>query len=144
MMNRFAPWTIDAPTWVSRWIGAVLRMEFSPAIGITPASTSRAGGRSIPSRTTFAPFRSFVEDGQVWVDPYPPPRDEGLHWRLRLNDGMEHNIRLVIAKAVLGLEAAGSDYREPLRIGAQFGVTYSANGWDAAMSILTCYCQHPA
>ena len=51
---------------------------------------------------------------------------------------MEHNLRLVIAKAVLGLQAAGSDYLEPLRIGARFGTTYSVNGWGAAMTILTC------
>ena len=72
------------------------------------------------------------------IDPEPAPRDEGGHWRRRLEDGLEHNIRLVIAKSVLGLQAAGADYREPLGIGAQFGTTYSANGWGAAMSILTC------
>ena len=65
-------------------------------------------------------------------------RDEGRHWQRRLEDGLEHNLRLVIAKAVLGLEAADGDYREPLRIGALFGSTYSAQGWGAAMSIQTC------
>ena len=74
----------------------------------------------------------------MWVDPYPPQRDEGRHWRGRLEDGLEHNIRLVIAKAVLGLQAGGADHRESLRIGTQFGATYSANGWGPAMSILTC------
>ena len=99
----------------------------------------------LSSGGTFNPFaddvRSFpvnVVDGEVWIDPEPAPRDEGGHWRRRLEDGLEHNIRLVIAKSVLGLQAAGADYREPLRIGAQFGTTYSANGWGAAMSILTC------
>ena len=99
----------------------------------------------LSSGGTFNPFaddvRSFpvdVVDGEVWLDPEPAPRDEGQHWRHRLEDGLEHNIRLVIAKSVLGLQAVGADYREPLRIGAQFGTTYSANGWGAAMSILTC------
>ena len=99
----------------------------------------------LSSGGTFNPFadnvRGFpvnVVDGQVWIDPEPPPRDESRHWQRRLEDGLEHNLRLVIAKAVLGLYSAGSDYREPLRIGAQFGTTYSANGWGAAMSILTC------
>ena len=50
---------------------------------------------------------------------------------------MEHNIRLVTAKSVLGLHAAGADYRTPLRIGADFGTTYTAAGWGAAMTILT-------
>ena len=94
---------------------------------------------------TFNPFaddvRSFparVVEGEVWIDPEPAPRDEPQHWRRRLEDGLEHNIRLVIAKSVLGLQAAGVDYREPLRIGADFGSTCSASGWGAAMSILTC------
>ena len=51
---------------------------------------------------------------------------------------MEHDIRLVIAKSVLGLWAAGADYRKRLGIGTRFGANYSANGWGAAMSILTC------
>ena len=99
----------------------------------------------LSSGGTFNPFaddvRSFpveVVDGEVWVDPEPPVRDEACHWRGRLEDGLEHNLRLVIAKAVLGMQASGGDYREPLRIGAHFGTTYSANGWGAAMSILTC------
>ena len=99
----------------------------------------------LSSGGTFNPFaddvRSFpvdVVDGEVWIDPEPPPRDEPQHWQRRLEDGLEHNLRLVIAKAVLGLNAADGDYREPLRIGARFGTTYSANGWGAAMSILTC------
>ena len=51
---------------------------------------------------------------------------------------MEHTIRLVIAKSVLGLQAAGADYRVPLQIGTQFGMAYSAEGWGPAMSIVTC------
>ena len=99
----------------------------------------------LSSGGTFNPFaddvRSFpvtVVDGEVWVDPEPASRDEERHWQSRLEDGLEHNIRLVIAKAVLGMHGTGSDYREPLGIGARFGTTYSANGWGAAMSILTC------
>ena len=99
----------------------------------------------LSSGGTFNPFaddvRSFpvsVVDGEVWIDPEPLPREEGQHWRRRLEDGLEHNIRLVIAKSVLGLQSAGVEYREPLQIGARFGTTYSAGGWGAAMSILTC------
>ena len=99
----------------------------------------------LSSGGTFNPFaddvRGFpvsVVDGQVWIDPEPLVRDEGRHWRRRLEDGLEHNIRLVIAKSVLGLQASGDGYREPLEIGARFGATYSASGWGAAMSILTC------
>ena len=99
----------------------------------------------LASGGTFNPFaddvRSYpinVADGVVWVDPQPAPRDEVAHWSDRLRDGMQHNIRLVIAKAVLGLQAAGCDYRVALGIGARFGTEYSADGWGAAMSMLTC------
>ena len=98
----------------------------------------------LASGGTFNPFaddvRSFpvtVRDGQVWVDPQPVQRDEEAHWAGRLRDGLEHNIRLVSAKSVLGLHAAGADYRAALRVGADFGTTYTAAGWGPAMTILT-------
>ena len=99
----------------------------------------------LSSGGTFNPFaddvRGFpvsVVDGEVWVNPELPPRDEVEHWSARLEDGMEHNLRLVVAKAVLGLQTAGADYRTPLSKGAIFGTTYAAAGWGSAMTILTC------
>ena len=98
----------------------------------------------LSSGGTFNPFaddvRSFpvmVIDGEVWVDPQPAERDEAGHWAGRLRDGLEHSIRLVVAKSVLGLHAAGADYRQALRIGADFGSTYTSAGWGPAMTILT-------
>ena len=98
----------------------------------------------LASGGTFNPFaddvRSFpvtVVDGQVWVDPRPAERDEVDHWSGRLRDGLEHNIRLVSAKSVLGLHTAGADYQVPLRIGADFGARYTSDGWGPAMTILT-------
>ena len=98
----------------------------------------------LSSGGTFNPFaddvRSFpvtVVDEQVWVDPQPAQRNEIQHWSGRLQDGLEHNIRLVTAKSVLGLHSAGAGYREALRIGAEFGTTYTAAGWGPAMTILT-------
>ncbi len=99
----------------------------------------------LSSGGTFDPFaddvRSFpvtVADGEVWVDPSPPEADPVPRWSRRLEDGMEHNIRLVIAKSVLGLNSADADYRVPLTIGAEFGTTYSDEGWGQAMSMMTC------
>ena len=98
----------------------------------------------LSSGGTFNPFaddvRSFpvmVIDGEVWVDPQPAERDEAGHWAARLRDGLEHSIRLVVAKSVLGLHASGADYRQALRIGADFGATYTSAGWGPAMTILT-------
>ena len=78
-----------------------------------------------------------VVDGEVWVDPSPPAHDVAAHWFERLEDSLEHNIRLVTAKAVIGLWAAGVDYRELVRAGARFGTRNSADGWGAALTILT-------
>jgi nitrite reductase/ring-hydroxylating ferredoxin subunit len=79
-----------------------------------------------------------VVEGEVWVNPRPGPRDEIGQWGVRLQEGLEHSIRLVIAKSVLGLQAGNADYRVPLRIGARFGASGSAEGWGPALSILTC------
>jgi nitrite reductase/ring-hydroxylating ferredoxin subunit len=99
----------------------------------------------LSSGGTFDPFaddvRAFpvsIVDGDVWVSSSPPARDPVQHWSARLSEGLEHTIRLVIAKSVLGLQTAGADSRVPLLIGTQFGMTYSVAGWGAAMSILTC------
>ena len=99
----------------------------------------------LSSGGTFDPFaddvRAFpvsVEDGEVWVDPSPPESDPIERWSARLEDGMEHNIRLVVAKSVLGLNSSTADYRVPLTIGAQFGTTYSDSGWGQALSMMTC------
>ena len=97
-----------------------------------------SGGTFNPFADDVRTFPVVVVDGQVWIDPVPPSRDEAEHWSRRLEDGMEHNLRLVIAKAVLGLQASHAEYRQPLGIGARFGTTYSAAGWGAALSMLTC------
>ena len=99
----------------------------------------------LSSGGTFDPFaddvRAFpvnVADGRVWVDPSPPEADPVERWSRRLEDGMEHNIRLVIAKSVLGLSSSPADYRTPLTIGARFGATYSDRGWGQALTMMTC------
>ncbi len=99
----------------------------------------------LASGGTFDPFaddvRSFpvsIQDGIVWVDPQPPEQDPVERWSNRLQEGMEDNIRLVIAKSVLGLNSSNADYRIPLTIAARFGTTYSREGWGPAMSMMTC------
>ena len=99
----------------------------------------------LSSGGTFDPFaddvRAFpvtVSDDQVWVDSNPPEPDPVERWSNRLQDGMEHTIRLVVAKSVLGLNSAGADYRVPLTIGTVFGTTYSDRGWGQALSMMTC------
>ena len=97
-----------------------------------------SGGAFDPFADDVRAFPVTVSDDQVWVDPKPPEPDPVERWSHRLQDGMEHTIRLVIAKSVLGLSSAGADYRVPLTIGAVFGATYSDQGWGQALSMMTC------
>lgn len=96
------------------------------------------GGTFDPWADDVRSFPVTIIDGEVWVNPSPPEPDRTTRWSKRLQDALEDNIRLVIAKSVLGLDAAQADYRVPLRIGAEFGATYSAYGWGEAMTMLTC------
>lgn len=76
-------------------------------------------------------------EAEVWVNPDPPVRDNVAYYSQRLRDGMKYNLRLHIAKAVLGLFSVGAPPDTALRIGAEFGTLHTANGWGAGMTILT-------
>ncbi len=97
-----------------------------------------SGGTFDPFADDVGSFPVTVSGGRVWVDPSPPQADPVERWSSRLKDGMEHNIRLVIAKSVLGLSSSPADYRTPLTIGAKFGTTYSDRGWGQALTMMTC------
>jgi nitrite reductase/ring-hydroxylating ferredoxin subunit len=77
-----------------------------------------------------------VRDGEVWVAPRTRYADGDAHWRNRLRQGMEHNIGLVIAKAVFGLIGEGIDPRILVRAAALFG-TRHRDGWGAGLTVLT-------
>jgi nitrite reductase/ring-hydroxylating ferredoxin subunit len=77
--------------------------------------------------------------GEIWVKPvfgYPDPVG---HWR-RLEDGLGHNLSLVIAKAVQGQLVAGQSSSDVLRQVALFG-TRNRDGWDTGLTILTALSQ---
>ncbi|MGB9987980.1 Rieske 2Fe-2S domain-containing protein [Salarchaeum japonicum] len=79
-----------------------------------------------------------VRDGEVYVRPVPerdaPPAE---HWADRLETGLEENLRLVLAKAAIGLADAGVDYGEPYATGVEFGTRYRADGWASGLTIHT-------
>ncbi|WIV67805.1 Rieske (2Fe-2S) protein [Natrialbaceae archaeon AArc-T1-2] len=80
-----------------------------------------------------------VRDGTVYVDPDPPrERPPAEHWTDRLETGLEENLRLVIAKAAIGLLEAGVDYREPTATTLSFGTRYREDGWGSGLTILAC------
>jgi hypothetical protein len=73
------------------------------------------------------------DDVVVVVEPEP---DRAAHHRRRLEEGLEQGLTLVIAKAVLGLLAAGVAPREIVRVGIDFGTTYRGAGWGAGLTVL--------
>ncbi|MDR5683509.1 MAG: nitrite reductase (NAD(P)H) small subunit [Armatimonadota bacterium] len=88
-----------------------------------------------------------VRDGEVWVD-VSPRQDAVTHQRTRLRDGLERGLNLVIAKAVIGLLAAGEDAAEPFRIGLEFGARHRETGWGRGLTTLAClmnliFCLYP-
>jgi nitrite reductase/ring-hydroxylating ferredoxin subunit len=77
-----------------------------------------------------------VRDGEVWIKPSFGRVDPSGHWRRRLDDGLAHNLGLVIAKAVRGQLTAGVPAREVLRQPALFAVQ-NRDGWGIGATILT-------
>jgi nitrite reductase/ring-hydroxylating ferredoxin subunit len=74
---------------------------------------------------------------EVWVD-LAPHEDPHAHQRRRLRDGLERNLTLVLAKAVIGLLESGENPAEPFRIGLDFGARYRQAGWGQGLTIHTC------
>ncbi|MFC6824170.1 Rieske (2Fe-2S) protein [Halopelagius fulvigenes] len=79
-----------------------------------------------------------VRDGDVYVNP-DPERDEppAERWAARLEDGLERNLRLVVAKSVLGLADAGVPSAEVVETGVRFGARYREAGWGPGLTVLT-------
>jgi nitrite reductase/ring-hydroxylating ferredoxin subunit len=73
--------------------------------------------------------------GEIWVKPIFGYADPAEHWRQRLEDGLSHNLSLVIAKAVHSQLAAGRRPADIVRQAALFG-TRNRDGWDTGLTIL--------
>ena len=81
-------------------------------------------------------FSVEVRDGEVYLDPRPVDADPLPRWLGKLDEGLEQNIRLVLAKSVIGLSEAG-ETGPIIGRAALFGARNRAAGWSAGMSILT-------
>lgn len=96
-----------------------------------------AGGCTFdPFADDVAAFRTELRDGEVFVDPTPVEEDRLQHWNRKLDEGLEQNIRLVMAKSVIGLNELGAT-GTILERAARFGVRNRASGWADGLSILT-------
>ncbi len=77
-----------------------------------------------------------VRNGEVWVKPSFSHADAIAHWRRRLDDGLAHDIGLVVAKAAQGQIAAGAAPVDIVRQVALFGAR-NRDGWGVGLTILT-------
>ncbi len=98
----------------------------------------------VASGCTFDPFadditkfRTEIRDGAVWVDPDPIEEDRLRNWTRKLEDGLEQDIRLAVAKSAIGLHELGAG-ADVLRRAVLFGARNRAAGWSMGLSILTC------
>jgi nitrite reductase/ring-hydroxylating ferredoxin subunit len=74
-----------------------------------------------------------LRGNEIWVQPDFGRSDAAAYWRQRLEQGMAHNLGLVIAKAIQGQLAAGVPPIEILRQAALFGAPQSrrlGHGYD--------------
>jgi nitrite reductase/ring-hydroxylating ferredoxin subunit len=77
-----------------------------------------------------------LRNGEVWVKTTFGHADPAGHWRERLDNGIAHDIGLVIAKAVHGELGADVPPADIVRQVALFGAT-NRDGWGVGLTILT-------
>ncbi|QKQ73125.1 Rieske (2Fe-2S) protein [Nostoc sp. TCL240-02] len=82
-------------------------------------------------------FAVKIRDGEVWVN-LAPLVNPYAHHRQRLQDGLEQNISLVIAKSTIVLLDIAVNPVEPFQIGLEFGISYNKTGWSTGLTIHTC------
>ena len=78
-----------------------------------------------------------VKDGRVYIDVSATPRDPVERGLRRLEEGMDQNIRLVVAKAVVALIRAGANPNDIVRVSGLYGVRRRRSGWSNGMTILS-------
>ncbi|WJH33670.1 Rieske (2Fe-2S) protein [Paenibacillus sp. CC-CFT747] len=95
-----------------------------------------SGGTLDPWADDVPAYDVKIEDGDVWVSTVSRSKDDVDKLKRRLREGLEQNIGIVIAKAVVGLVEAGVPADDIFGIGITFG-TSQGSGWGAGLTILT-------
>ena len=86
-------------------------------------------------------FAVNVIDGKIFVRiEQANKRKEQLRARhlQKLNDAMEQNIALIVAKSVLTLNSQEVSSSDLFRKGLEYGTRYRQEGWGVGLTILTC------
>jgi nitrite reductase/ring-hydroxylating ferredoxin subunit len=78
-----------------------------------------------------------IRDGEIYINTQN--KDSAVeHQRNRLRDGLQHNLSLVVAKAVINLLKQGITPDEPFRIGLDFGTLYRGMDWGRGLTTQGC------
>src|SRR5713226_2146646 len=96
------------------------------------------GGTLDPFADNVRRFPVEVESGAVLVVVGDAPaEDSAAHWLGRLEDGMEHQLEFVLAKACIALVGGTTDPADIVRTVGRYGLRYRRRGWGMGMTILT-------
>ena len=78
-----------------------------------------------------------VQNGKVWVT-IGQHKDVKVQHMQRLQEGLEQNNGLLIAKSVIALLSSGMEPAELVRMGIKHGIMYRQDGWGQGLTILVC------
>jgi nitrite reductase/ring-hydroxylating ferredoxin subunit len=95
-----------------------------------------SGGTLDPWADDVPVYEVKLKDGEVWVNPQSKHSNNIEKYKKRLKEGLEQNIGIVIAKAVVGLVEANVAEADIARIGIEFGTSFGS-GWNSGLTILT-------
>lgn len=99
----------------------------------------------LASGCTFHPFADDVQaypidvrDSSVYVNVGANGADAAARWKIRLREGLEQSINLILAKSVIALRSLKTVPDAIVEVGALYGARGRRAGWGPAMTILTC------
>jgi len=78
-----------------------------------------------------------MDENTIWVNPNARGGNKVQLYKERLQNGLQQNIGLVIAKAIVGLVEAGVPETEIAAIGIAYGLQQRRQGWGSGLTILT-------
>lgn len=99
----------------------------------------------LASGCTFHPFADDVQaypidvrDSSVYVNVGANGADAVARWKIRLREGLEQSINLILAKSVIALRSLKTAPDAIVEVGALYGARGRRAGWGPALTILTC------
>jgi nitrite reductase/ring-hydroxylating ferredoxin subunit len=96
-----------------------------------------SGGTFDPWADDVPTYPVQIESNEIWVNPEVNHKGGEAKLFQRLQEGLEQNISLVIAKAVVGLMEANVSEIKIAQAGIQFGTSHRPEGWGSGLTILT-------